>query len=201
MRDRHGLGKPRGLGDGLLGDVHFRADADDVIKLDDIGAAHADTAEAGGRADAPLLGRAVNVNVPAVGVAVAGLEALEPEDSGNDRVAAGSIGPEDFAGLALVLEDGAGGRVAADFSGDPEFAQRRAAAAGSVTQAELGSGYRVLGDRTAFIEEELTLLRDADDDAMPGVLLGATGEEEEEEDGDWAEDGIQQAAGRRHENE
>jgi len=193
LKDAHGLGKSRGLGDGGLGDIHFCADADNVVEPDDVGGTHADAAEARRGADAGFLGRAVNVYVAAVGVAVARFEAFEPEDSGNDGVAARSIGEEDFAGLALVLEDGAGGSMATNLSSDLEFAERGAATAGSIAETEPGGGYPILGNGAIILEDEHALVRDANDDAVSDILFGATGKEDEKCEG------KQEAAGRRHE--
>jgi hypothetical protein len=179
--DADGLGEARGLSDGLLGDVHLGADADDVIELDYIGRTHPDATEAGGRADLALLGGAVDVDVAVVCIAVAGLEAAEPEDARDDGVAARGVGLENFAGLVLVFEDGASGGVATDFSGDLEFAERGAAAAGAIAEAEFGGRDLVLRDGVAILEDEHALLGDADDDAVIGVLLSATREEENEE--------------------
>jgi hypothetical protein len=104
--------------------VHQGAAADLIVHFDDIAAGHADAAVAGGRAEFVFLRGAVDVDEAAESVVVAGFEAAEPEDAGDDGVASRGIGSDDFAGRSAAFEFHAGGLACADFVGDREAAER-----------------------------------------------------------------------------
>ena len=60
-----------------------RARGPTIVELDDVSRAHPDAAVAGGRADAPLLGRSMDVDVAAVGVRVLALPGHAARECGS----------------------------------------------------------------------------------------------------------------------
>ena len=140
LDDHGGCGGECGLGKRGVYDLHFCAYADGVVKIDDILGAHADAAEAGGFANVPLLRCAVDVDAASKGVAVAGFQAAESEDAGDDGIATRGIGLQDLACKPAALHDAAGWRVIADFFPDLESAERGGVAAGAVADAILRGG-------------------------------------------------------------
>jgi hypothetical protein len=115
------------------------ADGDLIEELDDIPGTHPDAAPAHGLADGPFLGGAVDVDAAAAGVAVLGLEAIEPDDAGDDGVAARGVDGEDLAGGGAVADDGAGGQVFADLIADAQLAKGGAVTIEAIAGAELRS--------------------------------------------------------------
>lgn len=107
-----------------------------VEESDDIAGAHADTAPADGGAEFRFFGGAVDVNASGFGVAILGVEAIEPDDSGDDGVATGGIDGEDFVGGDAMFDDRAAGEIVADFVADFEIAEGSFVAADGVAEAE-----------------------------------------------------------------
>jgi len=90
-----------------------------------------------GRASFELMQKALAAGIPML-VAVGAPSSLAVQVA--EKFGATLIGFTKPSGFNIYTgsERVRGGRVAADFSGDPEFAQRRAAAAGTVTETEPG---------------------------------------------------------------
>src|SRR4029079_11728425 len=126
----------RGLLERTGDDVDFGAHADRIEKIDDIARAHADAAVAGGSPDAPLRRSAVDVDGAIVREAILRLEAFQPEDARDDGVTARSIDLDDLAGRTAALEFHPDRLSGADFLGDFQSAEWRAAATRTVTDAE-----------------------------------------------------------------
>jgi len=123
----------------LSGDFDSGADGDEIVKLDNIGVAEADTACTRGLADEILAIGPVNVDVAILAGLVVRLFAFEPEDAGEDEVlflqgvggfpnAAGGFAPNELgAGFGLIanlLADAVpakGGLVAFGFRSGPFF--------------------------------------------------------------------------------
>ena len=121
----------------LFLDRDFGAAADGIEKLDDVARAHADAAVAGWLADVALFRRAMDVDAAPEGVSVAGLQPVEPQDPGDDRIASGRIDFDDLSGRTTAFEDCAGRRSPADFLFDAQRAERGGVAARPVSEAEL----------------------------------------------------------------
>jgi len=88
----------------------------------------------------------MDVDAACASVFVLLLEAVEPDDAGDDGVAPGSVDGEDFAGGRAMADDGAGSQVVADFIADLELTEGRLITSIIVTSAEAGSGDRKAGD-------------------------------------------------------
>lgn len=119
----------------------------------------------------------MDVDEPVVGIAVAGLEAFQPKDAGDDGIAAGGVHGQDFAGGAAGFEDFAGGLTGADLPADAQEAERRAVGAKAVAEAELRGGDGIARDGRAFFEQDQALVVDIDDQDV-AVVPGAAGQEE-----------------------
>src|SRR5205823_707960 len=75
---------------------------------------HPDATVAGRPTDQPFLRRAVDVNVACESQGVLLFQTAQPENSAHDRIAAGSVGAEDFASRPAILEYRAERSVRAD---------------------------------------------------------------------------------------
>src|SRR5258706_4623070 len=95
------------------------------------------------------------------------------QDPRDNRVTAGGVGWQNFAGEMLTLKHGSHRRAVADFGGHFERAKWGGVAAGPVTKAVLGGGDRVVADEDAVVHDDQPLLRDADDDRRGGEGVGA----------------------------
>ena len=78
----------------------------------------------------------MDVNASGFGVAILGVEAIEPDDSGDDGVATGGIDGEDFVGGDAMFDDRAAGEIVADFVADFEITEGSFVAADGVAEAE-----------------------------------------------------------------
>ena len=78
----------------------------------------------------------MDVNASGFGVAILGVEAIEPDDSGDDGVATGGIDGEDFVGGDAMFDDRTAGEIVADFVADFEIAEGSFVAADGVAEAE-----------------------------------------------------------------
>ena len=83
---------------------------------------------------------------------IGSLEAAQPNDAGDDGVAAGRVGSEDFAGPAAIMKNRADWSMVADFLRDLKRAKRGGQAAPAIPEAVFGSGNRIDRDQVAAIE-------------------------------------------------
>src|ERR1700740_3140378 len=95
--------------------LHNRAERDLIEKQSDIVRSHSNAAVAGGTANGPLFGCAVDVNTTSKSVRVFSFETTQPKDAGNDRIPPRRVGGQNFTGPAAIVEDGAIRRVIANF--------------------------------------------------------------------------------------
>ncbi len=103
----------------------------------------------------------MDVDAAGVGVFVLGLEAIEPDDAGDDGIAAGGVDGDDLAGGGAMADDGAGGEIAADFIADAKIAERGLVAAPAVAGAVAGGGDGEAGNELAIADDGEALVRDA----------------------------------------
>ena len=78
----------------------------------------------------------MDVNASGFGVAILGVEAIEPDDSGDDGVATGGIDGEDFVGGDAMFDDRTAGEIIADFVADLQVAEGSFVASDGVAEAE-----------------------------------------------------------------
>jgi len=146
-------------------DLHRAAEWRHIEELDDIPGAHPDAAVAGWAADEVFHRRAVDVNVAAEGVGVLELRAAQPEDAGDDGVAAGGVRAEDFARPLAMAEDCAERGAVPNFAGDFHAAKRGGEAVKIVPDAVAGSGNGKGGKGPAIFDDGDLLIGDTDDEA------------------------------------
>ena len=96
-------------------DLHNRTNGQLLIKRRDVGRFHSNTTVAGRPPDRFLLRRSVNVNAPVIGVRVCSFQPAQPDDTGNDRIAARRVRLQNFAGEPAVVENRAGRSAVTDF--------------------------------------------------------------------------------------
>ena len=78
----------------------------------------------------------MDVDASSKGVAIVGITATEPEDTGNDGVAAGRVGRDDGAGPTSAFEDCSYGGAVSDFFGDDVGSQGGAITSALAAQSE-----------------------------------------------------------------
>jgi hypothetical protein len=110
-------------------------------------------------------------------MAILSLKASQPENARHDRVAARRVWIKDLTGRSAASEDLAQWLTSSYFSGDFEFAQRRAAAARVITFAKPGSRNRIPGDPVLPVIDVHRLIRDAHEHDMCRVLRNTGGED------------------------
>src|SRR6476661_8115182 len=120
-----------------VNDRHRRANSNDVVQLYYVSGAHPDAAVTRGRPDFPLLGCAVDVNVPPKCVGILRFQSTQPENPRHDRIATRRIGQNNFAGATPTFEHRARCRVVANFFRYLQIAERRKPAASPITETEL----------------------------------------------------------------
>src|SRR5438132_13276884 len=96
-------------------DLHNRANGQLRVKRGDVGRFHSNTTVAGGPADRLLLRRTVNVNTPVISMCIFSFQTAQPDNSGNDRIAAWRVRLQNFAGETAVVKNGTDRRVVTDF--------------------------------------------------------------------------------------
>src|SRR2546421_4835085 len=84
-------------------DLHNCAERQLRIKGGDIGGFHSNTTVAGRPADRFLLRRAVNVDAPVISMRVCSFQTAEPDNAGDDGIAAWRIRLQNFAGETAGL--------------------------------------------------------------------------------------------------
>jgi len=152
------------------GNDDFSPHWDLVVEVDDISHPHANAAVASRLAEAVLFGGAVNVDVASKGMAVLAFEAPQPEDAGDNRIAARRIGGQDLAVPLAALQNGPGRQAVANFGDDFMPAKGGAATAGFVANTEFGGGDGVLLHQVAvLVVAELLFLHGDDDFGLGGA--------------------------------
>ncbi len=154
-------------------DVRARSNA--LVEVGYVFAAHANAAEGGWGAKAAFFWGAVNVNGAAESILIAGLCAGQPEDAGDDWVAARSIWRDDFPSGTAVLEDAADWSVATNFFGHLHSSKWGAVAIRPVAHAKFRSRYFVSFDRRAVTDKQHFLIAHADDHFIPVVFSEGQG--------------------------
>ena len=165
-------------------DFHFRTDGHGVEKADDVARFHADAAIAGRPADAVFLGGAVNVDAASEGAGVLRFESAEMQDAGDDGIATGRVGTQDFAGPALPVEDGSHRGIATDFRRDLQHSERGGETAWAISDTEFGSGDAIFGGANSVFDHGEALVRDTYHDDWQTARGGRTdrqGDEHEQE--------------------
>src|SRR4030095_499110 len=161
-----------------VNDRYCRTHADDIVQLNDIARAHADTSIARRHPDKPFFRCPVNVDIPTECISVLRFASSQPKNAGDDGIATGRIWPYDFARSDPILEHGARRRIIADLFRDLELAQRRAAAPQVIAQPKLRRRNWISGHQGAAIQNGKPLLARADDDVMLRVRRNAGCEKE-----------------------
>jgi len=150
-------------------DIYFDSRLDAIEQLQHIGIEHPDTAVRRGSALHQLIRCAVDVDIApgAVDFAVAvmaGFEAAEPEDAGQNPVAlwvkAAEFGAVELAGRTAALEHGMDRFTPADFRADSMPASGRAFAAFPFAGTVLGGRDRIGFQGEAVFDQRHTLLAD-----------------------------------------
>src|SRR5882762_2349861 len=113
-------------------DSNRSAGSYDVVQLYDVARAHPNASIARRRSDAPLLRRAVNVNISGERVGILSLQSAQPENARDNGVAAGGIRGNDLTGAEPILEHCTGRRIVTDFLGNLQFTQWRKTAAAPI---------------------------------------------------------------------
>ena len=162
--------------EGLRSNEYLGVHSNGVEQLDDITRSHANASEADRLPNIPLLGGAVNVDVSGKGIAVAGFEALQPEDARDDRITAGGVHRQNLAGRHAAFENGSSGHVITDFFPHAEFADWRGIRATGIAETEFRGGDRE-GARGFSIAEQNHLLVGSADDHLVLRIGGAADEE------------------------
>ena len=121
----------------------------------------------------------MDVDVAGEGVGIAGFTAAEPEDAGDDGIAAWRIDGNDLARGATAFEFHARGLASADLLGDLQAAQRGAVGAGNVTESELGGGDGEGGEQLVAPKHSQALIGNGNQDAV--LVVGAGGKQKEEQ--------------------
>ena len=79
----------------------------------------------------------MNVDAAGESVRVSRLETPQPNDAGDDRIAAGSVRLKNFAGETAIMKDRADRRMIANFLRDLQEAERRGHSAPGIADAKL----------------------------------------------------------------
>jgi len=106
----------------------------------------------------------VNVDAAAAGVLVLRLGPIEPDEAGDNGIAAGGVYREDFACGGAVANDGARAEVGADLVADAEIAERGLVAAIIIASAEARGGDGIAREQLSIVDDGEALLGDADED-------------------------------------
>lgn len=165
------------VGEWLADNVDFTADAHFFVEPGDVDGAHAHASVAGWGSEFVFFGSAVDVNVPAVGTSVMGLKPAQPEDAGDDGVAAGRVNGDDFSGGDAAVEFHSQRLAGAVLFCDCMFSQGGAVTASTGTQPILGGGNFKKTNGVFVFEHGHALVCGTDNDAMPCVCLSAANEE------------------------
>jgi hypothetical protein len=173
LRDSHG----QRWRQGIRSDENFRIQTNGVEEFDDILGFHANTTIAYGPADIALLGRAMNVDIAAVGIAIFVIKTFQPENARNDGITTRRIHREDFASGLAAFENRSGRQTMANFFFYAQYAKRRGVGTGPVANAEFGSGHRVNREGLAIAENEHFLICNAHDHSM-AIIGDASGEQD-----------------------
>src|ERR1051325_8659293 len=156
--------RERRIHDGDLGAL-----TDKIVEMNDVARTHSDAAVAGRVADVSFFGGAVNVNHAAIGVRVLWLEAAQPNDACDDRVAPGRVGRDDFTGASSIFKHGADGCAVPDLLGNREASKGCAITSASITDAKLRGRNGISRKQSTLLKQGKLLIADADQDLMLAV--------------------------------
>ena len=144
-------------------DLHNRTNGQLRIKRRDIGRFHSNTTVAGRPANCFLLRRSVNVNASVISMRVGSFQPAQPDNAGDDRIAARRVRLQNFAGKPAVVENRAGRSVVTDFLSNLESAKRRRHRAPSIPKPEFGGRNGVNCGIAAVVEEHQFLIAHTND--------------------------------------
>ena len=113
-----GIDHLRSFWQSILNNLNWSAKRKLVVKCGHVARSHADAAEAGRPANRLLFVSSVNVNAALESTRVRGLQSTEPNNARHHRIAPGSIGSQNLACPAAIMEDCSERRVVADLLRD-----------------------------------------------------------------------------------
>src|SRR5579864_9419873 len=146
-----------------------------IEQMGDVTRPHPNATVTGRTANQSFHRCAVNVNGSFIRASVASLQAAQPQNSRDDRVASPGGWTKNFTNGNPRFEHSAEGCVRSDFGCDLDKAQWCGVTAGAIPDAEFRGRDRELSGRFAVLDQSKFLVGDADDDCRlaEGVCGGA----------------------------
>ena len=122
----------------------------------------------------------MNINVAAKCVTILGLQSFEPKNSGDNRIASGSINGQDLSGAMSRFEYGSQWSAAANFLAHSEETQRCSIAIQGISDSKLRGRDRKLGDFVTVAKQEHALIRGADEEHVTVVPCASSHQQDQE---------------------